>query len=473
MKKLLSIGGIVGVALFALGCGASDADTGTGGLLGCAPGAVLGCACTDGSYGMQVCTDMGTLGPCGMCGNQQPIAPMPTAPIPTTPGTVAPVNPTPVPTNPLDPATPPPVVENPMNYPDCGSDPLTQPSPCIDAWGAVLCKANTPYPGNEMALCPMDPEEGMMLHFGPRDYDNPAEVDPYLLYPGEEREFCKHINTPNTTERWINSYHGRMRPFSHHLIVTMAAQYSPDDAFPYACSSQVLDRWLFGSQDPQIDVTRIGSSNAVQPGDPDYNLAQVVPANQTLLFDFHNLNATGEVGLREAWASFKYVDPSAVAGQVDMIAFYQLNISIPPLGHSVTQRKMCPAPVGLGGAGQPVYLGLATAHAHERMQRFSMWHHKNDGSTELIYETYDWAEPGNAFFTKNVENPPLPVPSTQIWGAKTGYVQVMPGESMSFECEFQNNLAQTVSFGDQTTDEMCNVFGFYYPTVGGMWNCFF
>jgi hypothetical protein len=191
------------------------------------------------------------------------------------------------------------------------------------------------------------------------------------------------------------------------------------------------------------------------------------------LFDFHNINATDQFELREAWATFNYVDPADVVGQVDMVALYQLNISIPPLGHAVTQRKMCPAPTGLGGASQPVYLGLSTAHAHERMQRLSMWHHKLDGSTELIYESHDWAEPGNAFFTKNVENPPLPVGANAAWGAKTGYVQVMPGESMSFECEYQNNLAQTVTFGDRTTDEMCNVFGFYYPTVGGMWNCFF
>jgi hypothetical protein len=70
-----------------------------------------------------------------------------------------------------------------------------------------------------------------------------------------------------------------------------------------------------------------------------------------------------------------------------------------------------------------------------------------------------------------VENPPLPVPLTQVWGAKTGYVPVGPGESLSFECEYQNNLASTVSFGDRTTDEMCNVFGSYYPSAGSTWNC--
>ncbi len=75
-------------------------------------------------------------------------------------------------------------------------------------------------------------------------------------------------------------------------------------------------------------------------------------------------------------------------------------------------------------------------------------------------------------FSGGIVNPNLPVAPGQDWGAKSGYLKIMPGENVSFECEYQNDLDHTVTFGDTTKDEMCNIFGFYYPTTGQMWNCF-
>src|SRR5687768_3392776 len=41
------------------------------------------------------------------------------------------------------------------------------PDPCVDNKGGVLCKANSGYPGDELAMCPRDPEKAMVLHCGP------------------------------------------------------------------------------------------------------------------------------------------------------------------------------------------------------------------------------------------------------------------------------------------------------------------
>jgi hypothetical protein len=129
--------------------------------------------------------------------------------------------------------------------------------------------------------------------------------------------------------------------------------------------------------------------------------------------------------------------------------------------------------VDAAGKQQPVYLNVLTGHAHQRMQRLSVWHERLDGSQELVYETRDWLEPGNALFRRRVQNPPLPIAANDTrWGATSGYLQIMPGEAISFECEFQNDLPQVVTIGETSKDEMCNVFGDYFPSVGGMWNCF-
>jgi hypothetical protein len=351
-------------------------------------------------------------------------------------------------------------VTNPHGYPACGDDPSTQPSPCIDYHGAVRCAVDSGYPGDHLALCELDPEEGMVLHFGPKDYDDPVAVAPFILEPGGEAEFCMYLRTPNVEQRYVGSYHGRMRPNSHHLIVTMPEAQEPS-AVPFGCGPQILDQWLFGSQDPQIDVQQTGLA---EPGDPDYGLALAVPADQTLLFDFHNVNPTTQPELREAWASLEYMDPAEVHQTLDMLAFYQLAIDVPPQSEATTALKTCVAPTDR-------YVGLITGHAHQWMTRMSVWH---DGATgrELVYETVDWAEPGNALYRSGVENPPLPRGSGASWGAGSGFLHVKAGESISFECAYRNTEDFTLRMGSTAQDEMCNVFGMYFPTDGNTWNCF-
>jgi len=355
---------------------------------------------------------------------------------------------------------------------ECGDDPASQPDRCVDAQGALRCRVNTGYPGDELALCDLDPEEGQVIHFGPSDYSDPEDVAKFVLEPGGEDEFCLYVNTTNATERFFNSYHGRMRPNSHHLIVTMPPRHEETQTSPWKCGPQVLDRWLFGSQDPQIDVGAGADPRMPEPGDPDYGLAHDVPANQTLLIDFHNLNTGDEVELREAWASMHYTPADEVLLRADLIAFYNVGLNIPPMARATTSRMRCEAPSDAGGQQQEAYVNVLTGHAHQRMKRFSVWHEKASGASELVYETFDWLEPGNALYRDGVDNPVLPVPAGQSWGAKSGYLRVGPGEALSFECEFQNDLAETVRMGETSKDEMCNVFGNYFPSVGAMWNCF-
>jgi len=348
--------------------------------------------------------------------------------------------------------------------PPCGNDISKQPARCVDSFGAILCKASTGYSGDESALCKPDPSVGQLIHFGPSSYDDPDALAPYILAPGGEEEFCIHANTTNIDPEYYNSYHGRMRPSSHHWIVTMPkASYQPE-AKPYVCPPNPIDRWVFGSQSPQIDVEALtGGGDPSQPGDPDYGAAHDLPAEQTMLMDLHYVNTSDQPILREAWAVIKYVDPSEVKVKIDLIGFYNPNINIPSLAHYVTPRVTCKSP----STTDPVYLGLVTGHAHRRLQRLSLWH-----QDELVYETHNWHEPGEAMFRDGTSNPILPLAAGQDWGAKTGYLKVMPGENVSFECEYQNDLNNTVTFGDTTKDEMCNIFGFYYPTTGQMWNCF-
>jgi hypothetical protein len=329
--------------------------------------------------------------------------------------------------------------------------------------------AKTGYPGDELALCAPDAADGMLIHMGPSDYSDPTAMAPYILAAGGEEEFCIHVNTTNTEQKFYEAYHGRMRPLSHHWIVTMPTKPTADEQTPTLCGPQIIDRWLFGSQKPQMDVERVGGGDGLaKPGDPDYGAAHDIPPLQTMLMDLHYVNTTQEPILREAWAVLNYVDPADVKVHVDLITFNNVAINIPAMAHAATPKIVCNAP----STTDPVYLGLATAHAHQRLQKASVWHEKADGTEELVYQSDNWHEQGEAYFRDGVQNPALPVTGSATWGAMSGYLKVLPGESLSFQCEYQNDQTHTVTFGDTTKDEMCELFGFYYPTTGKMWTCF-
>jgi hypothetical protein len=348
----------------------------------------------------------------------------------------------------------------------CPADPAQQTSePCVDKEGAVLCKADSGFPGDELRICPPDPTKGMVLHYGPKNYDDAADVAKFILPAGGENENCVIAHTPNTEDVYVRNYHGRMRPNSHHLIVTTMASEVPDSNGPIACRIQenVGTRWLLGSQDPQIDLSITGSEIPPEKGEPDYGLGQKIKANTPVRIDMHYINSTSQDILKEGWVYLEYVDESEIVNLVDMITFFQGAINVPPRGSSETAKGACSVP-------SPRYVGLMTGHFHQNGTRFSVWKRDKAGVETLIYETYDWEDPGNLWYRDKSRNP-LPDPDTLSHGGWTGFLTVEPGESLVYQCAYKNPTDQTITLGEMGSDQMCNVFGMYYPSDGNVWGC--
>jgi Copper type II ascorbate-dependent monooxygenase, C-terminal domain len=347
---------------------------------------------------------------------------------------------------------------------------------CIDSKGAALCPANTGFPGDGYALCaPASEQEGLLLRYGPQSVNGapptPEEVAKYVIQPGAEEENCVYVRSTNTQDMYVNAYSGRMRPNSHHLIVTMVPEERAEGIVlntPVPCdqSEALGDTWLLGSQDPQIDVFVEGTTQGAdkaKPGDPEFGAGQLIKANQVMRIDAHYINPTNQPILREAWIYLRAVPKEKVLQTVDMITFFQTAISIPPNSTgTVTQRGTCKAPTDRNVA-------LLTGHFHEHGTRFTIWWNKSDGTSEEVYNTFDWDTPGNGFYNYRVRNPSIE--SMGIWGARSGYINMKAGESLSFECQFDNPSDQTVRLGELGKDQMCNVFGLYYPTDGNQWRC--
>jgi len=340
---------------------------------------------------------------------------------------------------------------------------------CVDEWDARLCAVDTGYPGDELALCGPEHGDGFLFHYGPSDYEDEDEVAKYLLEGGGEDENCVYVRTPNVETVFANEFHGRMRPGSHHLIVTITPE-SEDLVFntPVPCNQAggVLDRWLVGSQDPQIDVSVTGSNKigGPAPGDAEYGGAIKIPPNAILRLDMHYINSTDREILREAWVWLERVPEDEVEVEVDLISWIQGSIDVPPQSTGVTtSMARCRVPADRN-------LALVTGHFHENGTRFTVWHEAQGQEPAKIYETFDWENPGNGFFNGREVNPPMgDVGAT--WGAHSGYVELKEGDYVNFQCEFDNPTDVSVAFGDTGKDQMCNVFGFYYPSDGGTWDC--
>src|SRR4051812_20498699 len=89
-----------------------------------------------------------------------------------------------------------------------GGDCVDGATRCTDAFGAPLCPVNSNgHDGDDLAICqPASFEEGMLLHYGPKDYNDPAEIAKYMLGPFGEQENCVYIRTTNTEPVYIKRF---------------------------------------------------------------------------------------------------------------------------------------------------------------------------------------------------------------------------------------------------------------------------
>src|SRR5215831_20828062 len=62
--------------------------------------------------------------------------------------------------------------------------------------GRVPCDLSTDYAGDDLCILPPEPGDGMQIHLGPSDYDDPDAVAPFMVAPGVENVEC-HYQTLN------------------------------------------------------------------------------------------------------------------------------------------------------------------------------------------------------------------------------------------------------------------------------------
>ena len=279
--------------------------------------------------------------------------------------------------------------------------------PCADM-------PDTGYANDELCIEAPPPDVGYQAHFGPSDYDDPDDLAPYLLGPGEENVVCQYRYTPDFSGvRYSNEQHTRLREGTHHLIMWGANRELPDapadgEFRSDGCQNPFDYLFVTGAQ---AALNGVGGVQDIFVSDLPENegIAHQVHPNRSLALEMHYVNTTPEPILRESWINTIYTDAENVDTIIDPMFFIGSRINVPVGGSQIVTNDLCEAPPlpADGPESKLRFLGF-TGHAHANTTRITAWINRAaTGQREQVYEVFDWAEPLQAAFNTVDENPPM------------------------------------------------------------------
>jgi hypothetical protein len=337
-------------------------------------------------------------------------------------------------------------------------------SPLPDDCGTHFTK----YPGDCQAPLDVDPSTGLVAHYGPRDYDDPAQIAEYVIQPGDELVDCVYPTLTNDEDVFYQRYDVYSRPGSHHVILSTADAAPPDGSHDN-CGARDHGSSLLAVVQGGIrgDAYHYPPSGVIPP--ENAGLATKLAPHQSIAYELHAINATEAPLLRENWTVFQKMDPSKVTASVGQMAFNGgLAMHIEPHTKQ-TIKNSCSVSGSTGNIRVVDFFG----HMHSHGQRFSAWAvHTDSSGTEtrtLIYESYDWSILDLIELNSVEQNTPASYASGTP-GGMSGDLYLAPGDRIDYECLMNNTEDFALTFAAKAvTGEMCNLFGSFTP--GTLWTC--
>lgn len=314
------------------------------------------------------------------------------------------------------------------------------------------CGISSGYPGDETCLPVPDPEVGMQIHIGPKDYKDAADVARFIMKPGEESSECWTFHTPNTADVWYQTYELSGRAGTHHVINTMFNTDLADGGFgpcadPGTGTNVAIIDNLPGASKAWMPRGRVAPENA--------DLGRKIPPGVAAQADMHYYNFTDKDLIREIWMNVFYVDKESVKRQADQIRAmggitWQGPFGIAP-GTDMVYKYECP----VTGDGQILSL-LGHYHAHGKHFTASI-RRANGGMVEKVFEMYDFLDPAQFQYDSIGKNPAF---SASAAGAVSGTLEIKAGDVIMWDCHIVNDSTNTLTYTNEVkTGEMCNLWG--------------
>jgi hypothetical protein len=303
--------------------------------------------------------------------------------------------------------------------------PIERDSPA----GASSCARDSGYAGDDLCLEPPPPDQGFQLRIGPSDYEHPEPE--YVVLPGEEITTDFPVVSGNTEPVYFYYRQYRMRPGTHHNIVS--------------------------SNDPErLDVRRLAITNHLVEDNPKGGMLApenagvgipLAPATP-LVVNLHSFNVTDAPAVREVWVNFWYRDPADVTEPVIPIAMPgSTDFAIEPRADTMLGPFRCQ----VLGRGRMLWM---YGHRHANNERFSAWRIRGSERT-LLYEAFRWEDPLLLEFSSTVQNP-TPDRAQRIEGGYSGVLDLEEGDFLEWECHVINKTDGYLRFTNENfTGEMC------------------
>jgi hypothetical protein len=264
-------------------------------------------------------------------------------------------------------------------------------------------------------------------------FDPPAHglqiaSEPYELEAGEEITRCFYQNLDNTEALDVERFETSQLLGLHHFNVFVSDLDKPNGYAPCPTYEE-----LFVGARPIVD----GSAGAVDYAFPSSMALRLEPKS-LLIFQLHSINTTdGPLTQQFLLNVHTKVEPAPTL--VDIYGFTNFGIEIPPKSTKV-ESKDCVLYDAVG-------LISMSSHFHQRGTLATVDFVSKDGSrVERIYENESWDDPQVLFFDRSL--------------------RIDPGDTIRFACHYDNPDDVTVEYGPSGQDEMCFVFGYYFPKVG-------
>lgn len=317
------------------------------------------------------------------------------------------------------------------------------------------CDLNSGFEGDDVCIPPPPAGEGIQLHVGPPSYTDKAALAPYLLEGGQENVKCFIARIPEGGFYYLRQ-ENRMRPGSHHMLINLIEDDGRPEGPASGCDIGGMGS-IPGSQTPKRNFPEPGT---LAP--EDEGLARYLPAGALAAFQLHYVNTGTDPVLREAWVNLYKMNEADVKQRLQSVFLVaDLATNIPPKTRATVTNTFTPSLPG------PTRVFALNAHMHAHSETMAVWRVRG-GQKELIYQSFDWAEPDTATYNTVVKNP-TPNAATKTDGGASGLMIIEPGDSLEWSCDVNNTLDQPIRFANEAyTAEMCLLAGAYVSNTAGL-----
>ncbi len=279
---------------------------------------------------------------------------------------------------------------------------------------------------------PQTPDAGPPLLEPPPEGDGLQLRMEASVTSGQEITYCQYYVLPAGAGLDIDKFEHRYSQGSHHMLLFPTSLTAAEVALD-------LDRFVCNSRG---DLKNLGVAYGAQEAEGmlqyPSGVAMHFDSEEVVLLQAHYIN-TGEATIdAEVLVNLWYatVPITAYAGT---IFYYDWAILIPPDPGTATVRMQCVVP-------DDITMLFASSHMHRRGVGYRSWLTGGALPQPLELHMTDQWEPDPTTF-----EPPI---------------QITGGQVIEYECDFQNDLTQTVIEGASAeTNEMCMFVAGYYPKM--------